>query len=297
MQGVADTVAHLGGVSSTDELAARGFSLRAVDQAVRVGEVLRVRRGWVASPSAPDDVVRAVRARGTLSCVSRLRPLGVWTADTADARLLHVRVHRYEKIPSDAASRGMHVHRSWPTSMPNGARGGVDSLEWALLHATMCQPRFDAVASWESAAHLKLIRSRRVHELLRALPHRYAELAHVLAPAESGVETHTRLRLRAAGIVSRSQVPIAGVGDVDLVVGDRLVIEVDGRRWHSDAASFREDKRRDLALVAAGYLVIRLSYEQVMVQWPWVLETIRGLIRRGEHRWGARHRRGALVRL
>ncbi|MCS5719430.1 endonuclease domain-containing protein [Herbiconiux sp. CPCC 205763] len=295
MHTVAESVAALGGVASTGELAARGFSLRAIDASVAAGAVRRVRRGWVALPGAPPEVVRSVAARGTLSCVSVLRARDVWTADTPESRLLHVRVPRFDKIAPSAAADGLHIHRSWPTSTPTPARGGVDSIEWALLHATMCQPRLDAIASLESALHLRVIRQPRVLELLDTLPRRYSEFAQVLAPAESGVETHTRLGLRAAGIRCRSQVSVSGVGDVDLVVGDRLVIEVDGRRWHSDKKSFREDKRRDLALVSMGYLVIRLSYEQVMFQWERVLAVIRDLMRRGEHRWAARHRRGALL--
>jgi very-short-patch-repair endonuclease len=295
MHSVAESVSALGGVASTDELAAGGFSLRAVDASVETGAVCRIRRGWLAVPGAPPEVVRAVAARGTLSCVSVLRAREVWTADTPESRSLHVRVSRFDKVAQNPAARGLHVHRSWPTRALAPARGGVDSIEWALLHATMCQPRFDAIASLESALHLRQIRHSRVLELLETLPGRYAEFAQILAPAESGVETHTRLGLRAAGIRCRTQVAISGVGDVDLVVGDRLVIEVDGRRWHSDKKSFREDKRRDLALVELGFLVIRLSYEQVMFQWKRVLAVIRGLMRRGEHLWSARHRRGAFV--
>jgi very-short-patch-repair endonuclease len=295
MQTIAETVSACGGVASCDELAARGFTLRAIDKAVAAHHVTRVRRGWVAAANAPDAVVRAVKSRGIVSCVSVLRALEVWTADSHDARLLHIRVPWFDKIAQDSAARGLHVHRSWPTRVPAPAQGGIDSIEWALVHATMCQPKFDAIASLESALHQGLIGNGRLLDVLGALPRCYRDYARAIAPAESGIETHTRLGLRAAGIACRSQLSIAGVGDVDLVVGDRLVIEVDGRRWHSDRRSFREDKRRDLALVAMGYLVIRLSYEQVMLQWPRVLEVIRGLMQRGEHRWAARHGRGVVL--
>ncbi|MGI8814055.1 MAG: endonuclease domain-containing protein [Pseudonocardia sp.] len=37
----------------------------------------------------------------------------------------------------------------------------------------------------------------------------------------------------------------------------RLVVEVDGWAWHSDAARFRSDRARQNALVLAGWAVLR----------------------------------------
>lgn len=53
---------------------------------------------------------------------------------------------------------------------------------------------------------------------------------------------------------------------MDFLVGHRLVIEVDGRAFHTGPA-FDEDRRRDFELVMRGYLVLRLSYRQVVDDW------------------------------
>ncbi|WP_291040750.1 DUF559 domain-containing protein [Herbiconiux sp.] len=152
------------------------------------------------------------------------------------------------------------------------------------------------MATLDSVLHLGLSSRRRLEEVLRGLPVRYASLLDRADPrAESGLETHVRLLLRSVGIGVQLQVRISGVGRVDLVVGERLVIETDGREWHSDARSFADDKRRDLALVERGYLVLRLSYAQVMFEPELVLDVVRGLVARGEHRWAGRHHRAGLV--
>lgn len=104
-----------------------------------------------------------------------------------------------------------------------------------------------------------------------------------------------RMILRSVGIHARVQRPIAGVGRVDLLVGDRFVIETDGRTWHSDKNSFEKDKRRDLALAEAGYFVLRLSRRQVIHEHSRIIGAVRAVVARDEHRWKARHRRQGLV--
>ena len=44
----------------------------------------------------------------------------------------------------------------------------------------------------------------------------------------------------------------------------RLVVEVDGFRYHSSRAAFERDRRRDAALAAAGYRVIRVTWRQLV---------------------------------
>ena len=78
-----------------------------------------------------------------------------------------------------------------------------------------------------------------------------------------------------------------------MVVGDRLVIEVDGQDWHDRPSTFEEDRRRDAALVAMGFVVMRFSYKRVMLDLDGVLAEILAVIGRREHRWTARHRKVA----
>ncbi len=102
-----------------------------------------------------------------------------------------------------------------------------------------------------------------------------------------GTETIVRLLLRGRRVRHRTQVSIDGVGRVDVLVGDRLVIEIDGAGFHT-GPEFERDRRRDFELVMrGGYLVLRLSYDLVMREWTSVQAGILELLARGgEHRWG-----------
>ena len=42
-----------------------------------------------------------------------------------------------------------------------------------------------------------------------------------------------------------------------------MIVEGDGRRWHTRKADFERDRRRDNEAAAAGFLVIRLSYQML----------------------------------
>jgi very-short-patch-repair endonuclease len=302
---VLTALAALGGVASCRELNAHGYPLRVIDRAVARGDVQRLRRGWIGLPETPADLTRAIRAGGTLTCVSALRRDEVWTNDD---RRVHVRIARNGNLAARNGVRppiaqmqrsGLVVHRTMMHQrFESDAVGGVDPIGVALAHAMMCQERLDAIASLDSCLHLGLVSFATVRTALAGLPADYADYIRFIDPrAESGLESHVRLGLRAVNIIARPQVGIEGVGRIDLLVGDRLIIETDGHKWHSKPEDVRRDKERDLAAAERGYLVLRLSYEQVLFEWPRVLAAVRSLVARNEHRWALRHRRGAILPL
>ena len=77
-----------------------------------------------------------------------------------------------------------------------------------------------------------------------SLARRLARAGHV---SESGGESLLLFDLLVAGIDVRQQVRLPGVGRVDMIIGERLIIEVDGYEFHSTRADFEEDRRRDAA--------------------------------------------------
>lgn len=81
-----------------------------------------------------------------------------------------------------------------------------------------------------------------------------------------------------------SQVWVAPGIRVDLMIGERLIVEVDGREHHSDPVAFERDRVRDARLSALGYRVLRFSYNQVMFDWPLVEASILAATARGDHR-------------
>ena len=287
-----------GGVASSVFLMATGVDRRELERAVRVGRVNRVRQGWIASLNASDDVVQAVRVGGSLSCQSVLRRHGVWCDED---RLLHVRVGKHtthlsaphnRRLPlGRPGSRGVRIHRSVAGLRELRPIHAVDTIDLAVLHLFQCEPRDNIVVSLDSVLNKGLLTRARLENVTSVLPQKQRSyLLLTDSASQSGLESKARLGLHRRGIAYRSQVFIQRVGHVDLLVGDRLVVEVDGRAWHSGPLAYSEDRRRDLELVRQGYLVLRLSYGQVMNQWHVVEETIRTLIARREHTWAIRHR-------
>jgi very-short-patch-repair endonuclease len=87
----------------------------------------------------------------------------------------------------------------------------------------------------------------------------------------SAAERMLRELIRAANLPRpRFNARLAGY-EVDAVWPDRrLVVEVDGYAYHGHRAQFERDRRKDLALTAAGYRVIRVSWRQ-LTQEPFAL--------------------------
>ena len=84
-------------------------------------------------------------------------------------------------------------------------------------------------------------------------------------------------------IIARPQVQIAGVGRVDLVVGTKLVVELDGWEFHETREQFEEDRRRDARLTELGYRVLRITYRQLMRGWARVRAAVLACVARGDH--------------
>jgi very-short-patch-repair endonuclease len=55
----------------------------------------------------------------------------------------------------------------------------------------------------------------------------------------------------------------------------RLALEIEGYQFHGSPAAFSEDCRRYDDLVAAGWLVLRFTYQQILGDPDWVVESVR----------------------
>jgi very-short-patch-repair endonuclease len=59
----------------------------------------------------------------------------------------------------------------------------------------------------------------------------------------------------------------------------RLALEVDGWAWHSDVERFTHDRRRQNALVLAGWTVLRFTWHDLMSRPEVVIAQIRAALR------------------
>lgn len=109
------------------------------------------------------------------------------------------------------------------------------------------------------------------------------------ATSDARFEAERRLHtlLRKAGIRGwEGNVEVRNAAGDLLAVADvlfsrlRLVIEVDGRAHHTAADRFQRDRQRQNALVAAGYIVLRFTWHDIVERPDYVLITIRDMTMR-----------------
>jgi very-short-patch-repair endonuclease len=285
---------RLGGVARTSDLLAAGVDAESIARARRDGGIERIRSGVYAGPTAAADVVNAARHGGMLGCASRLRRAGVWLLDDDDrvhvVMAKHGRAHAHE----DCACV---LHWTGSTSAL-----GESTVVEALAQLLGCRGVEAFFAALESAMRKRVIDKAGVARLRAKVPamhRRFVDFARW--DADSGLESLLRLRLRRHRIELRSQVTIDGVGRVDFVLGDRLILEADGKANHVDgfdgpptedapgAASGPASKRhkdlvRDAAAAERGYVALRFDYAQIIHDWPRVEAAVLACVAHGRHR-------------
>lgn len=280
-------LARFDGIARTRELRGEGCDPRALAAAVRRGEIRRVRIGWYASVNLPSSVTESLRVGGRAACVTAARIRGLWVLDEDPP--LHVEVAAHDsrfRPPGDATRRAVTaelrpIRLHWGRwSHEPGTRAAQTVVEAIATMVTCCTDEA-VICAIDSALHLRLTTQL---ELARVLSRRGRRLlARADARAESGVETIFRLRALAAGFRFRTQVALPGRLRVDFLLGDRLVVEVDGRAHHAGPTAFAADRDRDAWLAAMGYRTVHFSYEQVVHRWHEVESVLRLMLRRGEH--------------
>lgn len=269
------------GVHTYRELCATGASRRQIGEALATGDLRRLRRGWYATSSADPDVVAAVGAGGVLSCVSALRLHGVWVPET---ELEPVKVH----VRGNSQAHRRRLGFCTQYRRPEREESAVDAVPIALRHAVRCVDEETFVVLCDSVLNLRLMERASLDAMFRTAPAAVRALLSLVDPgAQSGLETIGRLRFGAMGFQVRTQVVIPGIGRVDGLIGDRLIIEYDGRAHHSDDAAFANDRRRDRVAVVKDYLVLRLTYADVLWGWPAVARDVRRIVDRSAHLWAA----------
>jgi very-short-patch-repair endonuclease len=295
------SLAALGGVAHAAGLRDHGVTRRALDQALRAGTVERVRGGWYCPRGDSSDQVRALRVGGRLGCVSLLRMHRIWLMGHTR---LHVAVSAPRSRLRTPANRGVALD-SWPGAASvvthwraqlQNPHGPTDMLDDAAACVATCLPRAHAIVAFDSLLNSKLLTYERLRAALAGLPDSHEWMMDLVdAGCGSGLETLARLHLRRNHVRVRSQVHIPGIGWVDLLVGDRLVVELDSRSHHDDPAAYERDRARDLALVELGYIVVRVTYRRVMDDCSSVERALLAVIRRNEHRWQSSHRSAGIA--
>lgn len=258
-----DEVRSLGGAARIAAMRERGYSDYVLRSAVDRGALTRPRNGWLAVPDLDPELLFAVRHGVVLSCVSLARRNGLWVAQKPE------QPHVAARTPRSQVRAPARVHWAIPLIM-RSPDALVDSLPNTLGYIANCLPREEALAVWESALNKGLadLQSLQRLPLSRAAK---SLLSECRPYSDSGLETLFKTRLRWLRVPIRAQIWLCG-HPVDFLIGDRLVIQIDGKQHGGEQKI--SDYSHDVALGLRGYKVIRVGYSQVMYDWPAVQEVI-----------------------
>ena len=273
-------IAERDGIAHRADILGAGFTVAALRRFVRDGQAVLIRRAWAALPQVHPDLLAAARAGGRVSCISLARMRGWWMPEALDAR---VHLHLSPRAGSANLPPGWPAVLHWTKPIAPSGRGLVGTVEDALAHIALCLPFDDALVLWESASRIERLAPEALRTIRWPGPGARALAASVEGLSDSGLETLVVLPLRRWGLRIRQQVYLAG-RPVDVLVGDRLVVQIDGYEHHSSSAQRSADIAHDAELRLRGYTVVRVSYRQVVHEWASVERTLRRLVAAGYHR-------------
>ena len=234
------------GVVTTAQLLNAGVGRRSIARRVAAGWLIPLHRAvYQVGPvaAAHGREMAAVLACGEGAALSHASAAAIWGFGR-QGDVVHVSVTR------DVRSRqGIRVHRT-------------TSLD-AVVH--------DGLPLTDPARTLRdLERSATLDEVERA--REQAAMLGLVLPDDDPYPEFTRSegerRLKALCRAAQLPAPrmnarVAG-WEVDAYwPAHKLIVEIDGWRYHGTRAAFERDRRRDAALMAAGYRVVRITWRRL----------------------------------
>lgn len=268
--------------SSTSALTTR-VDASTVRRWLAAGRLVRLHPGWVTLPELVDDwTVRAHAAVGhTGGMLSHWSALHVHGLLDEGVTRLDITVSRHRRVRS---SRWVRVHRSTRPAGSEQARGfPITSLAralvetWGVAHEGRAMRGADGVAR---GVVLRAVRERRVlvPALEAELPGRpqlpgRAALVALLGFLTAGCQSELEIRglrdvLTAPGLPApllQYRVDLPG-GPVHLDAAWpelKIAVEFDGAAFHGSLGARERDLRRDAALAALGWVVLRFGFRDV----------------------------------
>jgi len=277
---VAET--QLGLVTHGQSLGA-GLSDEAIEWRVRTGRWQRRHRGVYAVTGLPrsweQDLMAACLAGGSGAVASHRSAAGLWAFDGIPRgfveisvarplchRLTGVVVHRSTDLVRSASSTraGIPVTSPMRTLVDLGAVMPSWAVETALDH--VLSRRLVTVAGVRRELDVLARKGRRGAGVLRALLDCRGDAC---LRTDSVLEARMLRICREHGLplpVTQYEIRVGGrlLARVDFAFPEiRLAIEVDGYEHHASLGAFQHDRTRQNDLVAAGWTVLRFTWDDV----------------------------------
>ena len=267
---------HSGGVEqtifSTDELFARGLGPKEIRAMIGRGVLTRLRKGWYADLGAADsDAAVALKAGAHLGCLSGCKAHGIWVPPSSGVHAA------YGRGASTKARTGLVLH-PYKAKQPRTAIWPVEDCLAQVIERHDAETILIVV---ESAVSAKVIPHEMAEQMLKQTP--IGDLTRWLSRARSGSETRVRLFFQRRHVPVHPLATVLGVGEVDMVVGDRLLVECDSERHHGSPEAQLNDSLRDLNGHLLDYQRIRLTYDQIWHDWAATQVSLSAVLRKRRH--------------
>jgi very-short-patch-repair endonuclease len=285
---IADLAARQHGVVARRQLEALGLTRSAVGRRAVSGQLHRIHHGVyaVGHPVLPryGRWMAAVLAAGPGAALSHASAAALWEIRPSAAIRIDVtvptpggrerpglRIHRATRLRSNEAQRhhGMRVTTPARTLLDLASSLPRRALERAMDQAEILE-------LFDLAAFRVVIDAHRGERGARRLAAALEE--HDAGTTLTRSELEERfLALCAAQALERPQTNVRLGGlEVDfLFAARRLVVEVDGYRFHRTRKAFERDRQRDAILARAGYRTLRFTHRQLTGAPAEVAQTIR----------------------
>ena len=266
----------MGGVARWHELKHHGVSEWGLRCAKQAGRITSPDPGTYALPNAPSARVAAVALLGQVTCVTACSAWKLRQLDPPDA--IHIAVPGNRHVAPGRLERlglvGVHRGAMWlPDQRALSVRDALDT-------SAMCATPLQQLVMVDAALEAGLIQ---YPELLFFRCGRAKRREWLRRSANGGAmsvsETVARAALAAAGYKPRVQVRRPGIGILDLAVGKRFYIEVDGFEEHSKWGQFTKDRRRDREVSAGRDWTLRYTYWDAVEDPWWFVRDVSRIIR------------------
>ena len=225
-------------------------------------------RGWIYDKNSFSlDQVRAFVYNACISCVSAapIYELPILMEERPQKTHLSVSYNRGMHPSKLRRFDDVCVHREQFVS-DKERHTHVASIGTVLERVLVCMPLKVSLPMLDAARNRGLydVSTLTIPPTGSRLPHLREALSLSSDRARSILETVARLQLIDMGLTPQVGVWIEGVGEVDMIILDFIVIEVDGWAFHSSKEQREKDLKRDRELLRRGYVVLRFTYDDVM---------------------------------
>jgi hypothetical protein len=289
---VGELATRQGGVISREQLLALGVTGRAIAYWLASGRLYRVFRGVYAlghmAITEKGRLFAAVLACGNgavLSHRSAATWRGIWRSER---RLVDVTVLGRTRTGQDGIDlhrvrrldpRDVSVHQGIP----------VTGIPRTLLDFAEVAPARHLKRLIEETDRQRLFDGKAVHELLARSPGRHGLKPLRVLLSDFAYDPHSRQELEARffDLCKDAELPLPAMNavvagrEVDAHwAGTRLVVELDGWEFHRTQAAFERDRLKDQELIAAGYVVMRITWRQLTEEPEAVAMRLRKLLLR-----------------